>query len=129
MATENTSQAADANVKVENTESGVTSADKSVDKSTSIFGDSTVASTVSDTASKAATTVSDTGKQVLDSAKLLFGGSSTTPKAETKQGGDDDQEEGQEEEETHDPYYEPIVKLEEVQVKTNEEDEEVLFKM
>ena len=82
----------------------------------------------------ATTSKPPTGTESNGTTSLLFG----APKAESdkkdgKNEGNDEAGEGanddEEEVATDDPYYEPIIKLDAVVVKTNEEDEEVLFKM
>lgn len=60
----------------------------------------------------------------------MFGGAK--PKTETKEDGEESKKSEEKEaadEEEPDVHFEPIVSLEKVDVKTNEEDEESIFKM
>lgn len=100
-----------------------------------------VVEAVSNAAADAAETVKETATET---QKAVFGGSSTganpfamfggaKPKAEKKEDEAEDKEETADKEdeapESPDVHFEPLVQLEKVEVKTNEEEEEVLYKM
>lgn len=121
--------------------STMSAADKVTEKATE------VAETATKVASDAAETVKTTAAEA---QKSVFGGSATAgaanpfamfggakPKTEKKDDedkkeeskGDDKEAKEDEAPESPDVHFEPIVQLEKVDVKTNEEEEEVLYKM
>ncbi|KAG0656000.1 Ran GTPase-binding protein yrb1 [Maudiozyma exigua] len=83
------------------------------------------------------TTVEDSSaaKPPTSSVFSMFGGKKAEKKTETKEDEEEKKETKKEsaadaeEEEENDPQFEPIVHLEKVDVKTNEENEDVLFKV
>lgn len=83
---------------------------------------------------KPATTAAETAAKPPSAAVFsMFGGKKAEKKEESKEESKEDKEEKKEEskdeEEENDPQFEPIVHLEKVDVKTNEENEDVLFKV
>ncbi|ANB12161.1 Yrb1p [Sugiyamaella lignohabitans] len=63
----------------------------------------------------------------------MFGGAKPAADAESKTSADSDKKKDEEDEdeapESPDVHFEPVIKMEKVEVKTNEEEEEVVYKM
>jgi len=109
--------------------SGETTASEStVSANAPIFGSSATSGAFNFTA-LAGTATGEGLKTATEGFKFSGAGSSLFSSPSNKQKEDDEGEDGEEGEGGHDPYFEPIVPLPElVEVKTGEEDEEVLFK-
>jgi hypothetical protein len=110
----------------------------------------TTMSSAESTADKKATEVKQTTEEVKDTATdasktfgsaaeqknafAMFGGAPKSKPADEESKKDDDKKEGKKDDEEEAPespdvHFEPLVKLEKVDVKTNEEEEETSFKM
>lgn len=111
--------------------------DKVTEKATEAV--ETVTKTVTDAAATAKDTATEAAGEV---KKSVFGASSTganpfamfggaKPKTEKKEEESEEKADDKEDEapESPDVHFEPLVQLEKVEVKTNEEEEEVLYKM
>merc|ERR1719347_1769308 len=105
-----------------------TSVDKP-DSTSNIFGSSSTSNSTFSFGALAANTESSGFKSAGEGFKFAGAGSSLFGSSKPKDNKEDDNEDDEEEDNNHDPHFEPIVPLPElVDVKTGEEDEEVVFK-